>query len=328
MSITNTLPGFPLVSQLHEPTADGHPDENARWNCVPASLSAGLMYLLKRPFDGDELKDAVYGQGYTGAQSAASYIAYCRSLGVALLPYDNPSGWSLTRHLHSELLAGRPLLLTMGSQWGIPPPDPLHPTGSTHVGIAAGWGPGWLRVMNPWGGFWHDGDDAYWAARLCFGQIWSMAPIHTTGDRPMIPNGWHDDGSTLTAPNGNRVVRGFRDFILSYPGGWDATNQPCADEMAGITPANPLDPKGCTGSIQYFYNSVLVWQSCDNHIFLTYSGACAYLWWQRLHSTESALVAASAQISRLQREITQLKGAGDPIAAQVKSDLKQWLASQ
>ena len=327
MSITNTLPGFPLVSQLHEPTADGYPDENARWNCVPASLAAGLMYLLKRPFDGDELKDVVYGQGYTGAQSAAQYVAYCRALSVALLPYDNPSGWSLTSHIHSELLAGRPVLLTMPSQWSIPPPEPLHPAGSTHVGIAAGWGPGWLRVMNPWGGFWHDGDDAYWAARLCYGQVWSMAPIHTTGERPMIPNGWHDDGATLTAPNGNKVVRGFRNFVLRYPGGWDPTNQPCAAEMAGVTPANPLDPKGCEGSIQYFYSCVLVWQSCDNHIFLTYSGAAAYLWWQRLQSAESALAAASAQITRLQEEIAQLKGEGDPVATQVKSDLKRWLAS-
>ncbi|HLZ24408.1 MAG TPA: hypothetical protein VKQ30_20025 [Ktedonobacterales bacterium] len=328
MGITNTLPGFPLVSQLHEPTMDRFPDENANWNCVAASLSAGLMYLLKRPFDGDEIKDAVYGQGYTGAQAAVRYVAYCASQGVALAPYNNASGCGLVAHIHNELLAIRPVVLTMPSQWGIPPPDPLHPAGSTHVGIAAGWGSGWLRIMNPWGGFWHDGDDAYWAARLCFGQVWSMAPIHSGGG-PMVPNGWHDDGATLTAPNGKLVVHGFRDFVLNYPGGWDAANQPCAPELGGVTPANPVDPKGCGGSVQYFYNSLLVWQSCDDHIFLTYSGATAYLWLQQYQTSQTALDAANAQITQLQQQIIQLKstGGGDPVGAQVKTDLKQWLNS-
>lgn len=145
----------------------------------------------------------------------------------------------------------------------------------------------------------------------------------------MVPNGWHDNGATLTAPNGKEVVHGFRDFVLNYPGGWDAANQPCAPEMAGITPANPVDSKGCGGSVQYFYNSVLVWQSCDNHIFLTYSGATAYRWLQQQQSEQASLAAATAQIAQLQQEITQLKngGSGDPVGTQVKTDLKQWLSS-
>lgn len=115
MGITNTLPGFPLVNQLQEKTTDGYPDENASNNCVAASLSAGLMYLLKRPFDGDELKDAVYGQGYTGEEAPARYVSYCSQQGIALTPYNNSSGWRLVDHIHSEVLAGRPVMVTMPS---------------------------------------------------------------------------------------------------------------------------------------------------------------------------------------------------------------------
>src|SRR5580765_731810 len=37
-----------------------------------------------------------------------------------------------------------------------------------------------------------------------------------------IPQGWKDDGHTLTAPNNIDVVLGFRDWILSH--NWDAGN--------------------------------------------------------------------------------------------------------
>lgn len=53
----------------------------------------------------------------------------------------------------------------------------------------------------------------------------------------MIPNGWHDDGHTLTAPNGHTVVLGFRDHILNYPGGWNPGNQPLEQEWH----ADPLE---------------------------------------------------------------------------------------
>lgn len=40
-----------------------------------------------------------------------------------------------------------------------------------------------------------------------------------------IPAGWHDDGTTLAAPNGVPVIRGFRSHILNAPS-WDAGNLP------------------------------------------------------------------------------------------------------
>ncbi len=39
-----------------------------------------------------------------------------------------------------------------------------------------------------------------------------------------VPNGWSDDGHRLTSPNGGYAEQGMRDFILTYPGGWDPAN--------------------------------------------------------------------------------------------------------
>lgn len=40
-----------------------------------------------------------------------------------------------------------------------------------------------------------------------------------------VPAGWHDDGTTLTAPNGVPIVLGFRSYILNAPS-WNADNMP------------------------------------------------------------------------------------------------------
>lgn len=44
----------------------------------------------------------------------------------------------------------------------------------------------------------------------------------------MVPTGWHDDGQTLTAPNGVSVKYGFRAYILAN--NWDASDIPLGGE--------------------------------------------------------------------------------------------------
>lgn len=75
-----------------------------------------------------------------------------------------------------------------------------------------------------------------------------------------IPIGWHDDGTTLTAPNSVPVVRGFRQYILTHT--WDGINYPLAAEYAvtsgSIEPGNPaMGP----GTRQDFRLSSLGWTS-------------------------------------------------------------------
>src|SRR6185312_12029042 len=96
--------------------------------------------------------------------------------GVQLTPI-NASQAGLIGEIHSQVSAGHPVVLTMPSQWGTAPADPVHPSGSTHVGVAVGVGAGEIRVMNPWGGFWQDQSDAWWQARLCEGQVWPLQKV-------------------------------------------------------------------------------------------------------------------------------------------------------
>lgn len=71
----------------------------------------------------------------------------------------------------------------------------------------------------------------------------------------MVPTGWHDDGHTLTAPNGKTVVLGFREHVLSSV--WDANNVPLEEEHG----QNPLEEfyqqADNTGSQQVFLYTVL-----------------------------------------------------------------------
>jgi N-acetyl-anhydromuramyl-L-alanine amidase AmpD len=50
-----------------------------------------------------------------------------------------------------------------------------------------------------------------------------------------VPANWNDDGTTLTAPNGHKVVKGFREYVLAHE--WDPGNQPIEDEHG----QNPLE---------------------------------------------------------------------------------------
>jgi hypothetical protein len=80
------------------------------------------------------------------------------------------------------------------------------------------------------------------------------------GDTPMTPctpQGWHDTGTTLKAPNGVPVVKGFRDYILGDPT-WDVDNWPLQPEEA----RNPLEvsnPSLGAGTQQIFRLCALEW---------------------------------------------------------------------
>jgi hypothetical protein len=208
--ITSTLPGFPQINQLVDPPSDPYPDNNQRMNCVPASLAAGASWLLGRILYASQLKDAVEGLPYQGPQAASSYVGYLAGMGVALTPYNNTSGAQLVAHIHQRLAAGQPVVVTIPSQWGIPYPDPLHPAGYTHVVVMCGSGNGWLRAMNPWGGFWHDGSDSYWIPRLCMGQVWDMSLL-VKGS----PMAWTQHGSGAIDGAGHTVGAGLAALLIT-----------------------------------------------------------------------------------------------------------------
>jgi hypothetical protein len=64
-----------------------------------------------------------------------------------------------------------------------------------------------------------------------------------------VPQGWSDDDTTLTAPNGHKVVGGFRNYVLNNP--WKAENVPIGEAYD----ANPVEqsyPQSGAGTRQDF----------------------------------------------------------------------------
>lgn len=244
MSITYTIPGVPLLDQLNEPTADHQSDENKRDNCVFATNAALATAYLGAPFYGDQLKDANphYGQGYVGFASEAFMVQQMAGLGITITREPSATQRGLLDILHAEIPKGHGVIITMPSDWNSALTNPVYQPwnprtyrGPSHVGLACGVGNGFIRVMNPWGGFWHDGTDAYWSARLLRGEVWvgvHTGVIDVATSTLVVPTGWKDDPASeaLTAPNGVAAVHGMRYAILTWPGGWDAKDMPLAEE--------------------------------------------------------------------------------------------------
>ncbi len=315
-TITYTIPGARTLDQLNEPTVDGHPDEDARENCVAASLAEALRMLTgNQTFDGDMLKDAVYGQGYVGVQSAHAYIAYCAARGVTLAAVSAATQAGLVAAIHHAVSAGEPTLVTMPSDWNTAPADPRHPSGSTHVGLAVGVGPAAIRVMNPWHGFMQDASDAWWAARLCEGEVWTLrkaAATTTSAAKISVPAGWRDDGATLTAPNGIAVVRGIRERVLGWPGGWPAWDTPLEPERH-LDQLELFNPALGGGAQQVFRASALEWTPTHG-VLLMPIGAELLATRAALATAQTALTAAQSENAALRAQLAAAQTAQAPTA--------------
>lgn len=93
-----------------------------------------------------------------------------------------------------------------------------------------------------------------------------------------IPQGWKDDGTTLTAPNGHKVVAGFRNYILNNT--WDHNDVPCEEEHPA-TPIEVSNPGLGAGHVQHFNYSILEWTQARG-VFLAYAGKEAMVLRQKL----------------------------------------------
>lgn len=100
---------------------------------------------------------------------------------------------------------------------------------------------------------------------ISWSQLWAAGPsgllgiYNAGGPFPVgIPNGWTDDGTTLKAPNGIGIVRGFRNYVLSH--GWDPNNYPLEIERAA-SPVERSNPSLGAGSVQTFRYDRLAWTS-------------------------------------------------------------------
>ena len=200
-----TLAGFPMLNQLADTS-----EVNRQLDCVPTCVAACLEYLLKRPFDGGAIKDAVYGASYQGGTSASEYVAYAKVQGVTMTPLDGDPA-QLVKDIRFWLGQEQPLIATE--------PDPYvnASLGWTHVIAFYGYDTGVLTCLDPYGGHPVTLSDAEWTARLLNKQVWKFQKEEVMG----IPAGWHDDGTTLYCPSHVQggadvhVTGAFRDYVLA-----------------------------------------------------------------------------------------------------------------
>lgn len=138
-----------------------------------------------------------------------------------------------------------------------------------------------------------------------------------------IPTDWHDDGTTLTAPNGVSVVLGFREWVLAH--NWDAGNVPMKPE-APTDQIEPGNAKMGGGSRQDFRFSSL---GCQQHTDGSWGSPYVIAVGQdivALMAQQAALLAqvsaANSQIGGLQQQLAQ-----QTVAQSAISELKKALAT-
>lgn len=306
-AITYTMPGVPLLNQLNE-------RENARMDCVFTSNAALATAYLGKPYTGTQIKDMDnnYGTGYVGGASEKNLVDTMARLGIQMVRVAHPTQAELIDEIHWHVPQGHGVIVTMPSNWGTAPANPRSYDGPSHVGLACGVGPGMIRVMNPWGGFWQDESDSWWAARLLDGEVWvgTKIPQGAVKVTTVIPTGWKDDGKTLVAPNGVPVVHGFRDYILARS--WDANNWPLAAEQ--VITSGSIEPGNAAigpGSRQDFRLTSLGWTQAHN-VYVIYVG-------QDIRALEQQLAAANAHVAQLEAQVQQLQSqlASQPVPVPV-----------
>ena len=130
-----------------------------------------------------------------------------------------------------------------------------------------------------------------------------------------VPQGWRDDGTYLTAPNGKTVVLGFRWHILTHP--WAPDNWPIENEhyesILDIT-----HPQQGDGMVQHFRMSVLAWDEESTRVLDLWSGALALAWQRRAQATAHS--SALRPLPPTGKDAYPTGGKGSALAARLPRD--------
>lgn len=215
-----------------------------------------------------------------GAATMAALADDARAAGysVDLLPYREPTSESDWRAFFERHVGQRAVVYE--TAYGQALHDAISGLGENardlhyHFVMIAGWHPGGHsaragRNLPP--GWWcADGanfaggnalqfypDDVLVASRPCAAMAIAPRVTAPTSGPTHVPVGWHDDGHTLTALNGHRVILGFREYVLTQPA-WAPENVPLEDERhsAEVQPGNPAQG---AGQRQVFLRLALEW---------------------------------------------------------------------
>ncbi len=219
-----TLAGFPAVSQRTTVTSDGRPSEDALYDCVPASIGAVMLWLEgKSAWDStinpDKMKDAVYGDAYTGGTSASRYVQIAHDMGFTLSDMNAPTALGTVALARALLLQHEPAIFTMLDPYVDTSLDEYRDW--THVCVFVGADAGGLTAMDPFIAQLVYKSDATWASLLRANQVWTVEKIMS------VPQGWVYEGTTLHSP-GADLVLGFAAYVKSRleAGTWEADDYP------------------------------------------------------------------------------------------------------
>lgn len=148
---------------------------------------------------------------------------------------------------------------------------------------------------------------------------WDALWAFLGGGNMNVPNGWHDDGSALTAPNGHRVTSGFRQYILSNT--WDPNDWPLEEEH-GQSPLEISNPSLGDGTQQVFRMSVLEWIQSQNKVIKAWGGQELLAVRAKLSPLQGQISTLQAQLAASQQQVQAAQSAA-PQAPAMASALKQ-----
>lgn len=199
----------PIGNQRTQKGADGRPPEDGNMDCVPEGLAKMTQALTGRFVTGDELHDAVYGEGYIGMQDPARFVGVLASrYGVQLSGPYTGSAQALYRRACAEISAGRPVLLSIPSDWDNEPPrsSDAHMVAGCDV-LSNG---AQLTAMNPWTASYQTETAAWWQERFdrcAYKAIWVMSRV---GEGAVV---WHKQADGSGKDDAGHVCGGG---IMSY----------------------------------------------------------------------------------------------------------------
>lgn len=119
----------------------------------------------------------------------------------------------------------------------------------------------------------------------------------------LIPSGWKDDGSTLTAPNGISVRLGFRDHVMTN--NWNADNYPMEAEVH-CDPLEYSNPKLGAGQRQRFRWITLEYPESTGVVIEAWTGP-ELLWYQQQLSGNTVAQENTALKAKIAQAVKDLQ---------------------
>jgi hypothetical protein len=169
----------------------------------------------------------------------------------------------------------------------------------------------------------YDGDRLSYLSATVFVPDWMPRPasaIAPQGGTSMSTpdtlkqHGWHDDGTTLVAPNSVPIVRGFRGYILAH--NWNPDNWPLAPEYG--TPQLEGSNQALGGGTQQVFRWTMLGWTEAHGVFEEWTG-------QELLYLSKKVADYYKQIQDLQKQLQggQPVPPTDPLASQALVDIRQ-----